>query len=185
VPREFLNLEKAIMDSFLYEIFDTKLDLVWQKHGDYELTAFIWDEQQFIIQIGPAVTVENAFEVCFFRNEDSNQAFLKPAKSSDVVPSTVYGVVLNALADKISDVPFYFSAEYFHSQNNKQFQQTVKLYEMLARRIARQKNGYFYQRRNRPNEFLVSLKQINNAEWIDPRRASLTEFLKTGPFVKL
>jgi len=172
------------MDKFLYEVFDTNLEMHWQRHGVYDLAAFTWNEQQFIIQIGPAVTVKNAREVSFFRNEDGNHAFSKPTKSSDVIPSGVYGIVLNALADKIADVPFYFSAEYFHSQNEKQFQQTVKLYEILARRIARQKNGYFYQRKNRPNEFLVSLKQINDPEWVDPRKASLVEFLKSNPFGK-
>jgi hypothetical protein len=170
------------MNDFLYEVFNSKLDLVWQRHGAYDLTAFTWGEQQFIIQIGPAVTVKNALEVSFFRNEDGNQAFSKPAKSSDVVPSGVYGIVLNALADKIDKIPFYFSAEYFHNQNEKQFQQTVKLYEILARRIARQKNGYFYQRRNLANEFLVSLEPINDPEWVDHRKVSLAEFLKTNPF---
>lgn len=172
------------MDGFLYEVFNSKLDLSWQRHGAYDLTAFTWGEQQFIIQIGPAITVKNAREVSFFRNEDGNQAFSKPAKSSDAIPSGVYGIVLNALADKIDEDPFYFSAEYFHNQNEKQFQQTVKLYEILARRIARQKNGYFYQRKNAPIEFLVSLKQINDPEWVDPRKVSLAEFLKTKPFGK-
>lgn len=159
------------------EIFDSKLNLKWQKNGRIELTTFTVKDVKYNIQIEskpiakvPELKNKKTAEVSFFvDNTNSDTAFSTQYEFGNEA-FKVYGVVLSALAEKFKEYDaFYFIARPEHSSNPAELKTKTGIYLTLANKVAGAHPFRVYDQKSRyGNAFLVSKIPIeNNVDFIN------------------
>jgi hypothetical protein len=175
----------------LIEIFDSKLNNVWQKHGKFELTKFEYFDIPYIIQIEkknlliPGLEKQLCAEVSFHREGLEDDKAFSTTNEVKEIPVKVYGVVANGLQDKFTEYDvFYFSAERKHSANNKEFTSKKSIYKFIAERISKRANTFYYERENTySKDFLIStMKLTSDQEESSKFKNPLKEVLKKIDF---
>lgn len=165
----------------LHEIFDSAIKFRWETVGSHELTEFSVNEIPYALQIeqrevpGAPELKTGMAEISFFRADAKHvDSSFSTSVDHQTAITALYGIMLNALIQKSSTYKaFYFSAEERHSRNQEQFEQKVKLYDLLAERFSR-KVGWtkYYHRSNftLAHEILVSKDELNidNKYWLNP-----------------
>lgn len=126
----------------LEEIFDTKQNVEWQSRGEFELTKFIVDNIEYVIQIQKMdnkniteTSTRKIGELSFrLKNVSDDTAF--STKLNTTAPIKVYGIVLNALLEKFNEYDgYYFIALKRHSINDEEYVTKIKIYQELLRRL--------------------------------------------------
>jgi hypothetical protein len=156
----------------LYEIFNSKVDLMWQKQGRFDLAPISFEGLPYQIQIEKkplydvfveALKIKSA-EVSFYKvdvdNEDKAHSTSNDFK---INPAMLYGVIANSVSEKFSEYEaFYFSAERKHSNSEKEYKQKCKIYFFLADKLKKNSNNttYYENETNLKKEFLVCKKEI-------------------------
>ena len=153
------------------EIFDSNLDLQWQQNGRFELTSFTVGNMEYSIQIEakplpsiPELKNKRTAEVSFFtKDTDISKAFSTQYEFGNSAIK-VYGVVLNAIANKFKDYDaFYFIAKPEHSSNTEELKTKSGIYLTLANKVATSNNIRVYDQKTKyGNAFLVSKFPIEN-----------------------
>lgn len=143
----------------LFEAFDSKLDIQWSKmHGGGEAGGFLVNDTKYVIQLTPIVIGDlDVMEASFhLYSVPGDKAFASTGKSKS--PMAVYGVVVNALIDKLQKLKcdaVFFSTERRHSTDDEQHESKIKLYKFAAQRIAKKLGWETYLNEN---EFLLTRK---------------------------
>lgn len=141
----------------LIEAFDSKLDLTWYDlRGGGIAADFGVDSTRYTIQLTPiAIGDSDVAEASFIVSDVSgDKAFKTTGKS--LSPTAVYGVVANALIDKLPSTKYkavFFSAERRHSTSDEQHEAKIRIYEFAAKQIGR-KLGW--ERYSNVNQFLLT-----------------------------
>lgn len=160
----------------LYEIFDTKIEnLVWHRYMRHIQTTFKVDNIKYVIQIEikslgfPELKGKKCGEVVFYIDGDDIEPF--STQNKNIFSPKVYGVVLNALIDKIYEFDtIYFSAERRHSMFDKDYKQKVKIYQFICDRVMKS-SGHeyikYYRKISGATEFLLSKTKIVSGGYIN------------------
>jgi len=153
------------------EIFDTNIDVEWQQNGNFELAEFTCGEQ-YVIQIEKKALSNfqelkgaKTAEVSFFRkNIEGESASFTTAKQPIDVPVRIYGIVLNAVSEKIDEYDaFVFSAESRHSRSLEEFNSKKGIYSAIADKIAKKMTGITYYERETgySGEYLITKIELS------------------------
>lgn len=170
----------------LSEIFDTHIDLQWQRSGRYELAAFDYEGLPYTIQLEKHNFLDlrelydkNVVEASFFRNDvdDEDQAF-STSNDSKSPPVKIYGAVKNALQDKFENFEvLYFLADRKHSSSEKEYQQKIKIYLTLAKMLKRAasfKTWYYEKEEAGKYYFVLSKFQLQHpGNFVNPLQEAL------------
>jgi hypothetical protein len=141
----------------LVEAFDSSLELQWKSLSGGGIAAgFTVDDTNYVVQLTPIVIGDLKVDEASFHLYDvsGDKAFATAGTST--VPTTVYGVVINGLIQKLPALKcdaVFFSAERRHAANDKQHEQKLKLYKLAAQRIAKKLGWETYTDKN---EFLLT-----------------------------
>jgi hypothetical protein len=136
----------------LQEIFDSAINVEWQKNGKFELAGFVSGEK-YVIQIErrnfsqfPELAKYKTAEVSFFRYDINNpDSAFSTAPQSINVPVKVYGIVYNAIKSKFSEYDaFYFIAARKHSKSAAEFNSKKEIYASLADKLVKHLSDIFY-----------------------------------------
>lgn len=169
----------------LVEIFNSKIDLDWQKHGRFELSQFFVNETPYIIQIEKRPILElqledsiKTAEVSFFRHDIENEKKAFSTQQENIkVPYVVYGAVGNALKQKFNNYDlFYFTAEKKHSNNTKEYEQKIQIYRSLCIKLKKDslEEVFYYENEDSTKyEFIIS--KIEIPELKNPLKEALKE----------
>lgn len=169
----------------LNEIFDSKIEnFQWQKSGNYKLGQFEIDNVPYIIQIEdrqiievPATKDLKTAEISYFRHDKSGDKSF--STTSDVGSNifALYGVIKNAVVPEFKNYDaFYFDAKRKHSNNEKEYQQKIKLNKALLRKIdvETQEETFRYESQGSNSyEFLISKVEIHDDRLKEPLREAL------------
>jgi hypothetical protein len=143
----------------LFEIFDSKLELDWKDvRGGGAAAGFTVNGVDYVVQLMPGPLLGQGLKVLeasfFVHAAKGDSAFKSTGTSS--TPSTVYGVVANALLERLplekGDAVF-FSAERRHATDDEQHEAKMRLYDFAAKRISRKLGWELYTNKN---EFLLT-----------------------------
>lgn len=140
----------------LVEAFDSRFELDWNKiHGGF-VGGFAVNDVKYLLQLTPIVIEKmKVLEASFVLYDVQNdKGFASSGKTSS--PTTVYGIVANALIEKLPTVKcdaVFFSAERRHATDDKQHEAKLRIYAFAAKRIAKKLGWEMYTNKN---EFLLT-----------------------------
>ena len=158
----------------LIEIYNTTLNIVWQKQGRFELSRFSYADVIYDIQIEQHnftgisdLNKGKTAEVSFSRADKDGDASFSSTNSAKIIPTAVFGIVKNAFFEKFSYYDaFYAIANKRHSNNDKQYKQKIQIYANLfsAIKSSYQKETWYYEN-SEANEhyFLLSKTPIEDS----------------------
>jgi len=183
----------------LKEIGDTKRNLQWQKHGNFELSSFTENDEEYQIQIEkkpifkiPELKGKKVAEVSFFlKNEDDSEKSFSTVKSKNPA-FKVYSIVANSLLEKLNEYDaFYFLAERRHSSESEEEYETKKeIYRFFADKVKRVNGRRYYEKEDYTGHiYLVSSIPLSHetqdsSEFKNPLKEAMIACGFDSPFAR-
>jgi len=175
----------------LKEIFNSEIEnFEWHTNTlDYKLGYFTIDDIPFTIQIENKFLVKipnskgyKTAEVSYRRNDkDIDKSFSTTGETGSNI-FALYGVIKNALVPVFKDYDmFYFEINKKHSNNDKEFEQKIKLNRSIIHKIASdtQHHTFTYEYRGSNSfDFLISKVKIEDNNFKNPIEEAIKEQLK-------
>lgn len=159
----------------LHEAFNTTIDIQWQQRGTAFLGLFSVNDIPYVVQLStpivPPVAGKKVAEVSFWlHNEQDTKQSFSTSKEHTTAPTTVYGVVLNAVLEKANNFDgFYFTAEAQHS-TDEELEKKRRIYLTIAKQVAKKLSGtvYTYQGKHALEVLWMSSPLEYRGKWSRP-----------------
>jgi hypothetical protein len=140
----------------LKEIFDTSLDLEWQRNGRYWLSEFKMNNNNYIIQIEdkPLYDIsknlhgKKTAEIFFFI-QGLNDVDAFSTLDNNASAGKIYGTVTNGILNKVKEYDAIVATiDIAHSSNQKEYKSKKRIYRFLMDRMKSSFGNFIYEKHN-------------------------------------
>jgi hypothetical protein len=139
------------------EAFDSRVDIDWHEAAGGVTGGFSVNDVKYVLQLTPIVIEKlKVLEASFVLYDVQNDKGFATSGTTSTSPTAVYGVVANALIEKIPTLKcdaVFFSAERRHATDDEQHEAKLRIYKFAAQRIAKKLGWEMYTNKN---EFLLT-----------------------------